>query len=520
MAASNCPETPRQKMIGMMYLVLTAMLAINISNEVLDAFAKVDQGLNQTNANFSAKNYGIYSDLEQQHQINPEKVGLIWQDAQELQKRSNELFDGIQGYKKELVVAVDGSEGDPSNILNKDNRDASSTIMLTQGKAEELKNAIANYKAFLLDKVIQSDDTTEVVKERIRSLKEGIGKNLDTPNSKSVDGAIVPWESSNFESMPVISSVTLLSKMQNDIRNAESDALNFLASKIDAKSYKFTSVTGKVIGTEYALTGSPYQFEIFAAALDSTQNPEVVVTGMSSPILSEGGVAKYETSFSSVGKKLISGFIKFKNPYGKIENIPYEHEVTVAAPSAVVAATKMNVFYKGIDNPITVSAAGIPESQIQVQGTGVSISGSGINRTVRPSGAVGSTAKVSIIANGKNMGTQEFRIKGLPDPVPMVGSKKGGTISKAELLQNGGVDAVLADFPFDLRYNITGFTVTVVQKGGFSNESKSSGRSFSSAQISAINSLDRGKKVYIDNIKASGPDGKVRDLPSLAFRIR
>lgn len=227
MGAKNCPETPRQKMIGMMYLVLTAMLALNVSADVLEAFTKVQHGLTSTIANFSKKNTEMYNEIEMAYNLNQAKVAGVRDKALKIKAESEGLIKYIEDLKLQLVVLADGEEeADVMNIQAKDNLDIGGQVMITQGKGKELKQKIESFRELLLSNISAKDSV----------LRHTIADNLNTNAPKPVDGEFKSWESSKFEGIPLVGVVTLLTMYQTDLLNAEADVVRYLFSSMDAES--------------------------------------------------------------------------------------------------------------------------------------------------------------------------------------------------------------------------------------------------------------------------------------------
>ncbi len=508
MSATNGPETPRQKMIGMMYLVLTGMLALNVSSEVLDAFAKVDRGLYKTNQMTKMKNEEIIGALQKAYNDNPTKVASFLEAAKFLSKQTADIVDKIKENKEAIVKYKDGENFDLLNIQAKGNREAAALVMLNNGRAENLRKSMHEYRDLILSKLSDAP----------QSLKKSIRENLTLADTKK-EGKTIPWEKATFEEMPLISSVTLLSQMEANVRSTETDILNYLSRAVDADSYKVTDVVASIIGPTNVIAGSKVSFSIFPTAIDATQEFEGQVNGKSFKLI--GGKYEYEFTPTRVGETLVKGYINMLTPSGEIEKKEFQTRLEVSAPSVVVSASAMNVVYAGIKNPITVAAAGVKQSDIDLNVTGAKVEKTSGGYDIIPTVGAGGKVQIVTVVNGKSMGTSEFRVKSVPPATPMVGSKRGGRISVAELKANGGVDAVLENFPFDgLRYQVTGFSLVATTRGGFINDLPSDGRNFSSNQLSAINGMKRGSRVIIDNIQAKGPDGKQRSLPSLVFRIK
>jgi len=511
MGIANCPETPRQKMIGMMYLVLTAMLALNVSNEVLDAFALVNKGLAKTNESFEQKNYSLYSDFENKHMVNAAKVGVYWNKAQQIRNESQKIYDKVEDVKLQIARNAGMENNDPNNIKRKDDREAAS-FMLKKKKAENLKNDIEEFRNFLTTQIPSSDISLLAIQT-----KSSIVNGVNTNQIIAPDGMKIPWVQATFEDVPAISCITMMTKIQNDIRNAEFDIINYLYQQIESKSYKFTSISGRVIGPNYMLRGSDYSLDIFVAAMDTTQ--ESMVKLGRNRYTTKDGVFEYKLKPTTLGSQKIEGIISFKDPNGMEIPIPFEHSYQVVTPSAVVSPTKMNVFYAGIRNPIETSAPGIPQSELRRHITNGRFVGSGKNLAVIPTAAPGNKCRISLRSkDGVHLGTKEFRIRRIPDPIAMIGNKKGGRISKVELLAQLGVDAILENFNFDLKFNVRSFTVSSTI-GGFTVEEISRSDRFTRKQKSLMERLKRGQKVYIEDVVATGPDGSTRRLPAISLRI-
>lgn len=536
--AKLCPETPRQKMVNMMYIVLTAMLAMNVAEEVLLSFKVVDTSLQQTLANFELKNAQIYSAFDQATRENPQKVEEWHNKAKIVQEQSDKISNTIKQLKIDLVKysgyrKIDYKEetflkpndafvvdfnGDTLMLKKQDDLNSPSELMLTKKKGEELKGIINQYEEVLL----------AMVDERNMPLRNTISQNLDTSDPKYDPRSgkdPKTWVTDNFESKPVIAIITLLSKMQIDIRNSEANVLNYLFGQIDASSFKFTGLEAKIIAkTNYVLEGGFYEAEIFITAIDSTMSPEVFIGNQKMPVKNGKGI--YKVRASSVGRKKVSGIIKYPNPLGGFNSYPFDTEYEVAQPSYSIAPTKMNVFYLGVPNPIDVSVAGVSMSDIELQMTNGKIEEVDDKLLVYPEveDVNGLNTHISVFANvdGKKreMGQMNWRVKRVPNPIAVIGGKKGGIIRKEELLVEDGIAAVLEDFDFDLKFRITSFEMHVVGAGGYTNKWTTRGNRFTDAQKSQIRRLPSGSDIYFRNIVAKGDDGTTRELSTIALRVR
>lgn len=513
MGAKNCPETPRQKMIGMMYLVLTAMLALNVSADVLDAFTKVQHGLTATISNFQKKNAEMYNEIEMAYNLNQNKVAGVREKAGDIRQATKELIDFIEELKYHLVVLADGEEeADILNIKAKDNLDIGGQVMILQGKGKELRQMVTAYREKVSGYIALKDSV----------LRNSIITHLSTDNPKPVDGEFKSWESSKFEGIPLVGVVTLLTMYQADILNTESDVVKYLFSSMDAESFKFNKLEALVIPeSRYVLKGETFKARIMLAAIDSTQKPEIIANGRN--IKYAGDVATYTETASTIGVRTLKGVINYITPSGTTLPREFKMEYEVAEPAVVISPTKMNVFYVGVDNPVSLAAPGISPEVIEPQITNGTIrkleDGSYI---VRPKLA-GKPCSITVFANvqgqKRELQTQMFRVKDVPDPVAKVNGLRGGKIRKNILMAAGQVDVELENFDFDMKFTVENFSVYTVIEGYVQEETRSNKAQFSDAQLKMINKLKRNQALTIENIVVKGPDGSTRKLPAVSFRI-
>jgi gliding motility-associated protein GldM len=524
--------SPRQKMIGMMYLVLTAMLALNVSKEAVEAFKKVDKGLTLTVANYALKNNLIYQQFDRAAAENPAKAGKYKTTAYQVKERADEAFNFLQGLKIEIInkaegpdnPAVKGNEVIIEEVKRIDDNNIPSEILIganENGKANDLKAVLSEYREFLITTLDGKNPSAE----------EALRKSLNTDDAKNKDGVTERWENLNFQTLPLVAVITIMSKMQVDVRNAETEVLNYLYTQIDASSYKFNKLTAIVIpNSNYVTQGSDYEAKVFISATDTTQSPEITV-GDTKLTLDETGKGIYKVRASSTGQKKWGGIIALKAPNGTIVNYPFESTYVVGEPNVVVSPTAMNVLYMGIDNPIDVSVPNVSPDKIKIKvingdnrvgkiknSKGENFRG---NWLIKPN-AVGQNVQVIVTAdiNGKPMqfAPLEFRVKSIPKPTAVFGGKSTGTIPRATAAAQQGVFAILPDFDFDLQYNVTAFTILYTDnRGDFEQSSTSS--NLTSEQKALIGRLTRGKNLIIKDIKALGPDGKTTELAPVILKI-
>ena len=513
-------ESPRQKMIGMMYLVLTALLALNVSAEVLNAFILVDNSLRTSTANSEKKNNSVYTEFSKAMEETPAATKEWKEKADKVKISSNELYTYIDTLKYLIVRTADGPEGRPDSILHKDDTNIPGQRMILEkedgkNRATILKEKIENYRQTLLDLVGKDSVIYGGV---ITSIKN----NLNTNDIVGHEGDYVPWQTANFDHLPLAGVVTLMSKMQADVRNAEADMLGYLFGKIHASDQTFNKIEAIVNSpTSYVLKGQPYKAEVFIAASDSTVDPIIKLSGGTKLNVVKGkGI--YTGPTTSVGPKSWGGVIEMKNPEtGEIIKYPFKSEYTVGEAQLVVSPTKMNVFYIGVDNPVDVSVPGIDPNKVHASISSGSIRRKGNSYIVRVKkvGKVRVSASADFESGKKNMGSKVFRVKKVPDPVAKVGGKKRGSVSKNWLAAQSGVKADLENFDFDLRFRVTGFVVSATIKG-YEEEARSNGAKFTAQQKLLIKKVPKKRKIYIEGIKAVGPDGTTRNLGAISFRLK
>lgn len=510
MGAKNCPETPRQKMIGMMYLVLTAMLALNVSADVLNAFTKVQQGLSSTIINFTKKNAEMYNEIEMAYNLNAAKVASTREKALGIKEKSKELLEYIETLKQKMVQLADGPEGDVQNIKAKDNLDIGGQVMLVQGGGKELKKKLDDYRNTLLALISPKDSV----------LRASVMSNLNTDAPPVEDGNFQSWESSKFESIPLVGVVTILTLYQSVVLNSEAEVVRYLYSSMDAESFKFNKLQALVIPeSRYILNGEKFKARIMLAAVDTTQKPEIMVNGRK--IGYEGDFGVYMEPATRVGEHKLKGVINYVSPSGASMPRPFEMSYQVADPAVVISPTKMNVFYLGVDNPVSLAAPGLPPDVIEPEITNGELIKTADGYIVRPK-VVGKKCEIAVYAKlegqRKKLQTQEFRVKEVPDPVVKVAGERGGSIKRNLLLAAGGIEVELEKFDFDMKFKVHGFYLyTVID--GYEQGFKASGPSFTADQVKLIKGLRRNQVIVIDQVVVKGPDGTTRKLPPLSFKI-
>jgi len=545
---SKGKETPRQKMIGMMYLILTAMLALNVSKEAIEAFKKVDMSLTKTIANYIKKNDITYAAFDVAAAENPEKAGRWKSKAYDVKARADEIYNYIQDLKVEIVSKTEGEDSEallPDNqiditkVKRIDQNNVPSEVLVganQDGKANDLKALMEDYRGFLVETLEGKDLAAE----------QSILDILNTDDPENLEGTgTEPWVTGTFQTLPLVAVITILSKMQVDVRNAETDVLNFLYTQIEAGSFKFNKIIPTVIpNSTYIMQGNEYEAQVFVAATDTTQDMEILVgphsartnadgtityemTGDFTKLpIDESGVGIYRVRPGSIGEKAWGGIIKMKAPDGNIRSWEFSSKYSVGMPNVVVSPTAMNVLYQGIQNPLDISVPGVGSDKLTVRMTNGDLK-KGKYKNYRGEWlaqprTVGENAQIIVSANinGKIQGFPpvEFRVRRLPDPEARFANMKEGNVLRSVASAQQVVTAVLENFEFDLTYTVTGFTVSVNDKG-FEITAESNNNRITDKQKSLIGNLKAGQKLIIEKIKAVGPDGRTRDLNPIILKI-
>ena len=527
-------ETPRQKMIGMMYLVLTALLALNVSKEILNSFIVVNTGLENTNKISDKKTDNLYAEFDFQKGLDPVRVQPLWSKAQEAKKATQELYTYIEDLKKRLIMETEGIDKSVAdtmqlaNVSSKDNYDATTRIMIgenedaSKGVARELKEKLNAYKAKLLslvDKDVQA------------SLQLPINTN-DPPKK---EGEVSNWEIHNFDHSPLAASVTILSKLQTDVKNSEAEVVSHLLAAVDGDALKFDTVMAKVIPqSNYVLLGEEYKADVFIAAFSKTQTPSIKVgdydmtarkfNGSFDSLAVESGQGKYKVPASSEGIKKWGGVISIKSPKGKMLTYPFESEYIVAKPALTVSADAMNVFYAGVPNPVSVSVPGIPNERLQAKIDNGNLRALG-NGKYEVTGLRSGAASISVTAtmeNGelRNMGKMDFRVKPLPKPVVTFVGFQGGKVAEGKVKSGQGLKADGdPGFVFQVSYKIVSYSMEARIKGTFTSAGSTNNAYCSQEMLNTIKAAKKGDVLYFTNIKAADPAGVVHTVSDITITV-
>ena len=499
-------------MINLMYVVLMAMLALNVSTEVLNGFSIVEESLNRTTGNSAKENLAIYEDFDAQMKANPQKVKVWYDRAQRVRQMSDSLYNLAADLKLAIVQEADGKNGDPQNIRNKEDLEAANQVMLSisGGRGQELFDAINSFRQRMLKMVTDEKQ------------KQIIASNLTTEIPKNAMTMGKNWQEYMFESMPAAAAVTLLSKLQSDVRNAEKEVLHTLVQNIDVKDIRVNALEAFVIpNSQTIVRGDKFSAHIVMAAVDTTQVPDIYIGNQKVELKDN----LYERICGTTGDFTLAGYLETVNGNGEKVRRDFSQKYTVVDPSATVSADLMNMLYAGYNNPISVSVPGVPLSKVQATMTNGTLQPVGPGKYIARPSKIGENATITVISTNtgrtQQMGQFTFRVRRLPDPTPYITMNdehgnptrfKGGGLVKGQLVGANTLGAAIDDGILDIAFKVQSFETVFFDNMGNAVPIVSEGASFSSRQKETFRKLTRNRRFYISRVTVVGPDGLTRTL--------
>jgi gliding motility-associated protein GldM len=502
-------ETPRQRMIGILYLVLLGLIALNVPDSLLDAFKNITDSLDKSRGNVTTSIQNTYSAFEKTKlKDQPERAKPVYNKAKEASKVAEELNGYVETLKKKLIEAGGGINENTGDVGARDNLDISPRIMINQKNADVLRKKIDETREKLIALLDEKD--RKVVNFSLNA--------VDPPKRAGLNKS---WQEAYFgDGIPLGATLTTLAKIEADSKNAESEVVKKILGEVDQAVVNLDQFSAVAVApTSYVLVGQPYTAEVFLTASDSKSSPSVTVDGSRLPV--ESGKGKYTGNTGSEGMHTWIGTITVKQTDGTVKTYTTAPQTyQVAKPSAVVSPDKMNVLYIGVPNPVSVSAPGIPKEKLKVNISNGSLSGSNGHYTAMVT--TPGTVQISVsgeLAPGKTaiLGSTEFRVKRIPDPKAQFAGKSGGTTSAANIKAQDALFAKLDYFDFDARFNVTRFTLLIVKPRQDPITFTGNGNTLNAAMHSAINSITPGSTVVFKEIVAVGPDGTQRGLDNIVL---
>jgi len=549
---SGGKQTPRQAMIGLMYLVLLAMLAMNASKSLLDAFVMLERGIDKTVKNFSENNKGFYDRISNAA-TKIQRAKVIDVKAQKIKAKANEVYDVIEADKKFLITQIDNSTeqdmieacDDAGVPFQKDNQDIGAQYYLLNDapsdKGVALKKLVDEFRVLVVE-VIMNDGISE------NDLKvKDFEEMLNTHDHKDGDGITHIWISQLSEHLPMASVTANLTLWQSYIRNVEAEVVGSLANSLDGQGMVVNAIDAMaVFESGYVLKGDTLKSDIFISAynkdvtpvvytgtvdttklprggkwLDPTAKASPPIIGAAKKISVKGGKGRYSVPANEVGVGKLTGVIGIPSQKG-IEYHAFEQGYMVAEPTATIAATAMNVFYVGVDNPVAISAPGASLDELEIRGAGISFRKGKKPGTyiARASKANPRGTEVNVMKKGgTKLGGMKFRVKRLPDPVATILNQKEGLVSKGKLKAATFLKAQMENFDFDVKVNVKQFKMTINIDGDL-KEFVSKNNKLTAQMRTMLSRVKRGNRVYFEDIKVKLPDGTTRKVPSIILKVR
>jgi gliding motility-associated protein GldM len=565
-------ETPRQKMIGMMYLVLTALLALNISKDVLNAFIQINRGLVKNSANSEERADATLGLLD--NWSDKEKARPFQDKAHEMVEKADALVSYIIELKAHVLAC--SAKGNPDGAgfeeyiveghlvdigdkekVSKPDENQNTTHMLIGDEPASPKNGPWSAVELREKLTAFSDDcqnlavtdlkgSMHTLVEEAPEAKALIANTFafaDIPNSEKGEPD-EKWETALFYHSPLAAVISHLSKIESDVILVKNTVLNFLASSINASDLKFSDVTVAVVPKQsYILKGDSFVAEIYLAAYNKASKTKVYMggevgdgakpevfdySGKEAIMSGTDGKCKFKINESALGSHSHKGVIVYQDADGSDKAIPFIiPPFTVGEAALVVSPTAMMVFYERVENPVEISVPGVDASQLSVSMSGGSISqkGGGNYMVMPTNGSRDASINVTATINGKqvSMPAKQFKIKKLPDPTPSFQGKNHmtTTISRGDATAASAVFASMgADFVFQgIPVSINGFTMTVASAGKITPEMRATGGSLSSEMKTALSKVKTGDKIYVERIEASVA-GERRPLPSISLKVQ
>lgn len=529
-------ETPRQRMISMMYLVLTALLALNVSKEVIDAFIVVNESVEQTNELFSQKLENTYKTFETMYQLNQTEVLPFWNRAKEAKSLSVELVDYINMLRIELISITEGIPLDSAKVavvrklIKKDNFSITTKYFMgdthdgSEGMARVLKNKIIEYRQRMMDLVDLKDR---------EKLKFGLTTDSVYYNA---DGQRQNWEAHNFYHTILAADITILNKFITEVYDVEFEVVSVLMDEINAEDFSYDKIDAKVLpNSNYVFLGDEYTAEVIVAAYDTTQSPQVYLQkdvdflslnqlDNAISLDNEEGKAVIRLPANKLGINKYAGVIGVKTSSGQMNYFPFANEYFVAKPSVMVSVEEMNILYIGVNNTVSISASGITnENLFPMISYGTIKPDRYGNKWIVNVAPGESQTVISVMTelNGvrKEMGSQIFRIKRLPDPVATIANIKEGFVDREILIAAGAiVPKMPSDFRFEIYFKISSFKMTI-QRGFNVYHFVAENGILTEEMIEQIEITNRGQSLLFENIIAVGPYGDERSLSPIILTI-
>ena len=516
---AGAANSPRQRMINLMYLVFIAMMALNMGKEVLSAFGLMNEKLQAANERYISTNEAVFAELEQKEQEKPEEYAEALKKARQVRDMSNDYYTYLGALKEDIMSQAGKTEAERKDFQVMDKSDKlDEKFFKTDGlkpAGQEFLDKIKGYRDGLIALLDSKEDEAliNVIKQRFDT-----GEN---DKVKDREGNSVGWVQYNYEGFPYIAAVTKFSQLQSDVRQTEQDFYKaILGEKMQGElSMKhYTTLLEQSRGAYYA--NQEFDGAIVLGRKDGATKPKKVELTLDGRPIPESqvevveGKVKLKVNTGNVGDHKIEGKLIYEQ---KGEEIPVDVSqsfTTIPRPNeAVISADKMNVVYRGVVNPMTISMPGVPDNQVNASAPGLSRK-SGPNYIMKPNAG---SSEVTIVVTGtfdgqKFSSSKKFRIKDIPKPEGAILRTTGAVkLAKANILA-GELSVAFNDFDFDLTTKVNSFRILVPGQPSVVVK----GNKFNEQARSALSRAKRGDKVQIFDVKASIVDNSTLKLPPVS----
>ena len=508
-------QTPRQKMVNLMYLVFIAMMALNMSKEVLSAFGLMNEKFESSNVDATANNQFAYGALAAKAAEDASNFGAAKKLADQVKQISDEFYNYVGSLKGDVTKEIEKTESGKLPYEQMDKGDKIDEAWFAgdgySKKGQEIVAAIEKYKKDMLAVVSAGD-----AKKYAATIKD-LNNKFNTADVKDGEGVTKKYLDYHYKGFPAIASLTKLSAMQNDIKTIEASIYSTALGKATADMASYSKYTAMVVLDKNAyFEGEKVTGKVVLGRYDENTVP----TSFEGPGKIENGQAVLGFSAAGVGEHDINGKFVFTED-GKPVPLPFKgNYVVVPQPKeATISADKMNVVYRGVDNPISVSVAGVGADKVKASAPGMRAAGGAGKFLLNP----GSGNEVAVNVNaelpgGKSFSSKKiFRIKGIPAPTGKIRSETAAKGPKGSL-QSSTVTATLEDFDFPVDVNVTQFNIKVPGQPTI----VVSGNKLDSRAKAAVEKAGRGDVIVISEIKAkfSGIEQQAKSPSTCTYEVQ
>jgi len=526
----SIPKEPRQLMINVMYIVLTALLALNVSAEVFNAFDMVRDGLSKSSSALDKANAELPALIKKRAESKGEyaKYAERSDSVSMYGTELSEYIDEITTYLIDQTGNKDGevNDGDyrfikeTKELLGKRDFDITTRYLVEGGKGMELHDKILEYREKFLS-LVDAEDREQFAHEIALAIDDDAWQHSLTKRDN--------WADFTFNHMPLSATLPIFAKFKNDAKATEAATLNYLLSKVGGEEVVLDRFTvSSAPKKSYVIKGETFETDVFlTASASSASNTGVAISinGQRMPV-DENGVAHYSVPTSSVGPKKYTASVTVTNPVtNEVKTYSNEFEFEVGERSVTVSPTKMNVFYIGVDNPVEVAASGVSSNQLQVTmsgaggGTITHVSGANYNVMVTKPTQAGEFATINVTAPGMNA-SREFRVKRIPDPIAKLGGKVSGQLNTGQFKSQKGIIPTLEGFDFDAKCNIEGFRLVRVPRRDDPKIAINAGAGYKDEAQNLVDQASPGDRYFFENVRCKCPgDVASREINPLTFTI-